>query len=60
MCCLKYEQAAYEDAVKRMPKNDSFVLTPDGPGNVSAVNLEMCIRDRHSAAKDSGYRSSGA
>ena len=39
MCCLKYEQAAYEDAVKRMPKNDSFVLTPDGPGNVSAVNL---------------------
>ena len=39
MCCLKYEQAAYEDAVKRMPKSDSFVLTPDGPGNVSAVNL---------------------
>ena len=39
MCCLKYEQAAYEDAAKRMPKNDSFVLTPDGPGNVSAVNL---------------------
>ena len=39
MCCLKYEQPAYEDAVKRMPKNDSFVLTPDGPGNVSAVNL---------------------
>lgn len=39
MCCLKYEQAAYEDASKRMPKNDSFVLTPDGPGNVSAVNL---------------------
>lgn len=39
MCCLKYEQDAYEDAVKRMPKNDSFVLTPDGPGNVSDVNL---------------------
>ena len=39
MCCLKYEQNAYEDAAKRMPKNDSFVLTPDGPGNVSAVNL---------------------
>ena len=39
MCCLKYEQAAYEDAVRRMPKSDSFVLTPDGPGNVSAVNL---------------------
>ena len=39
MCCLKYEQDAYEDAVKRMPKNDSFVLTPDGPGNVSDINL---------------------
>ena len=39
MCCLKYEQDAYEDAMKRMPKNDSFVLTPDGPGNVSDVNL---------------------
>ena len=34
MCCLKYEQDAYEDAVKRLPKNDSFVLTPDGTGNV--------------------------
>ena len=39
MCCLKYEQDAYEDAVRRMPKNESFVQTPDGPGNVSAVNL---------------------
>ena len=39
MCCLKYEQHAYEDAQTRMPKNDSFVQTPDGPGNVSAVNL---------------------
>ena len=38
-CCLKYEQDAYEDAVKRMPKNDSFVLTPDGTGNVSDINL---------------------
>ena len=39
MCCLKYEQEAYEDAARRMPKNDSFVQTPDGPGNISAVNL---------------------
>ena len=39
MCCLKYEQDAYEDAVKRLPKNDSFVLTPDGTGNVSDVNV---------------------
>jgi len=39
MCCLKYEQNAYEDAVKRMPKSESFVQTPDGPGNVKSVNL---------------------
>jgi len=39
MCCLKYEQAAYEDASKRVPKNDSFVDTPDGIGNVSGVDL---------------------
>jgi len=39
MCCLKYEQAAYEDAASRMPKNESFVDTPDGIGNVSSVDL---------------------
>ncbi len=39
MCCLKYEQDAYEDAIRRMPKNESFVMTPDGAGNVSEVNL---------------------
>ncbi len=39
MCCLKYEQNAYEDASHRLPKNESFVLTPDGPGNICAVDL---------------------
>ena len=39
MCCLNYEQEAYEDALNRLPKPDSFVLTPDGPGNVADVNL---------------------
>ena len=39
MCCLKYEQDAYEDAVKRMPKAESFVQTPDGPGNVKSIDL---------------------
>ncbi len=43
MCCLKYEQNAYEDAAHRCPKNDSFVLTPDGPGNISAVDV---LRER--------------
>ena len=39
MCCLKYEQEAYEDAVHRMPKNESFVETPEGVGTISQVNL---------------------
>ena len=39
MCCLKYEQEAYEDLVKHTPKVDSFVETPDGAGTVSSVSL---------------------
>ena len=39
MCCLKYEQDAYVDLVKRAPKADSFVETPDGAGTVTNVNL---------------------
>ena len=39
MCCLKYEQEAYEDLVKKVPKVDSFVDTPDGKGMVTDINL---------------------
>ena len=39
MCCLKYEQDAYEDLIKSSPKADSFVDTPDGRGTVVDVNL---------------------
>ena len=39
MCCLKYEQDAYVDLVKRAPKAESFVETPDGAGTVTSVNL---------------------
>ena len=47
MCCLKYEQHAYEEASKNMPKNESFVDTPDGVGNISGVDLlreEVTVR----------------
>ncbi len=50
MCCLKYEQNAYEDAAKRMPKLESFVQTPDGPGNVKGVEL---LRERVKVSLDS-------
>lgn len=39
MCCLKYEQEAYEDLIKTAPKMESFVDTPDGRGTVVEVNL---------------------
>ncbi len=39
MCCLKFEQEAYEDLVKNTPKMESFVETPDGAGTVSGVSL---------------------
>ena len=39
MCCLKYEQEAYEDLLRTSPKLDSFVDTPDGRGTVVDVNL---------------------
>ena len=39
MCCLKYEQEAYEDLHRNAPKNESFVDTPDGRGTVIEVDL---------------------
>ncbi len=44
MCCLKYEQDAYEDLLKHTPKLESLVKTPDGVGTVNQVNLlrEQC------------------
>ena len=39
MCCLKYEQDAYEDLLRRTPKEESFVDTPDGRGTVIEVGL---------------------
>ena len=39
MCCLKYEQEAYEDLIRNSPKLDSFVDTPEGRGTVTDVDL---------------------
>jgi len=39
MCCLKYEQEAYEDLLKNTPRLESTVQTPQGPGTVVDVNL---------------------
>lgn len=34
MCCLKYEEEAYQDLLRKTPKPGAFVKTPDGKGNV--------------------------
>ena len=39
MCCLKYEQDAYEDLLKRVPGVGALVQTPQGKGVVKEVNL---------------------
>ena len=39
MCCLRYEQEAYEDLVKKVPKQGAFVETKDGYGTAVQVNL---------------------
>ena len=39
MCCLKYEQEAYTDLLKKTPKVGAIVSTPDGKGLVVENNL---------------------
>ena len=54
MCCLKYEQEAYEDLLHSTPAQGSLVATPDGRGMVTGVNLLSGILQVHldSAAAD--------
>ena len=39
MCCLKYEQEAYEHLLRVTPKNGAIVDTPEGKGTVIDFNL---------------------
>lgn len=39
MCCLRYEQEAYEELIKNVPKQGAFVETKDGYGTAVQVNL---------------------
>lgn len=54
MCCLRYEQEAYEELVKTVPKNGAFVETPAGYGNVAQVNL---LRQKVKVKLDGGDES---
>ena len=39
MCCLKYEQDHYEQTRKKMPRLGREVITPDGNGTVTELNV---------------------
>ncbi len=39
MCCLKYEQEAYEEKLNRLPKIGAIVKTADGEGIVDNVEI---------------------
>lgn len=39
MCCLRFEASAYEDAREEMPRVGERVLTPDGEGKVTEINI---------------------
>ena len=44
MCCLKYENESYEHARQSLPGLGSWVITPDGEGKVSGVNIfKKCL-----------------
>ena len=37
MCCLRYEYDVYQEEIKKTPKVDQIVSTPDGDGTVIEV-----------------------
>ncbi len=55
MCCLRYEQEAYEREIALMPPADSVVDTPDGRGTVIDIfpisgNLKVKLNDKQDVA----------
>lgn len=44
MCCLKYENESYEHAREEFPELGSWVVTPNGEGRVTGINiLKKCL-----------------
>ena len=41
MCCLKYEEDVYEELNKNLPNVGDIISTPDGTGEILAVNVLM-------------------
>src|SRR5699024_11836971 len=52
MCCLKYENDAYEEAKKKMPDIGTRVETAEGPGKVVGLNLLEQLLQIHLSEND--------
>ena len=58
MCCLRYEQEAYEDLIGRVPKTGCYVETEEGYGNVVSVDLlRQNVKVRLDGSADATLRS---
>ncbi|MCH5185492.1 MAG: stage 0 sporulation family protein [Oscillospiraceae bacterium] len=56
MCCLKYEQDTYEDALKKTPRQGAIVRTPAGQGSVEYVNvLKGIVRVKIDGDREKAY-----
>lgn len=54
MCCLKYENEAYQELIRTSPMPESLVDTPKGKGTVMDVSLlKGCCRVRLQSSPDS-------
>ena len=56
MCCLRYEQEAYEEKLARMPKVGAIVKTEDGEGTVDSIEtLKEIVRVKLEDKEDGYY-----
>lgn len=57
MCCLKYEQEAYEKKLNKLPKVGAIVKTEDGEGTVDNVEiLKEIVRVKIKDEEDTFYK----
>ena len=57
MCCLRYEQDAYEDKLKKLPKVGAIVKTEDGEGTGDSIELlKESVRVKIRDGEDTFYK----
>ena len=57
MCCLRYEQEAYEEKLKKLPKVGAIVKAEDGEGTVDSIEiLKGIVRVKIKDGEDTFYK----